>query len=132
MATKKGFASLVKRYFESPTMTELSGAALETLAIIAYKQPVTRLDIDEIRGVQSSGMLQKLLLLGLIEEGGRLELPGRPIVYKTTEAFLDYFGLESLAALPALPKVEDEETRTDGTDFLELFQQTLNKDEGEQ
>lgn len=132
LATKKGFASLVKRYFESPTMTELSGAALETLAIIAYKQPVTRLDIDEIRGVQSSGMLQKLLLLGLIEEGGRLELPGRPIVYKTTEAFLDYFGLESLAALPAFPKVEDEETRTDGTDFLELFQQTLNKDEGEQ
>ena len=82
--------------------------------------------------VQSSGMLQKLLLLGLIEEGGRLELPGRPIVYKTTEAFLDYFGLESLTALPALPKVEDEEARTDGTDFLELFQQTLNKDEGEQ
>ena len=77
-------------------------------------------------------MLQKLLLLGLIEEGGRLELPGRPIVYKTTETFLDYFGLESLTALPALPKVEDEETRTDGTDFLELFQQTLNKDEGEQ
>lgn len=131
LVTKKGFASLVRRYFELPTMTELSGAALETLAIIAYKQPVTRIDIDEIRGVQSSGMIQKLLLLGLIKEGGRLDLPGRPIVYQTTDDFLDYFGLESLKDLPALPEVKEDDKQANGSDFLELFQQTLTQDEGE-
>lgn len=136
LATKKSFSPLVRQYFESPTVTELSGAALETLAIIAYKQPVTRIDIDEIRGVQSSGMVQKLLLLDLIAENGRLDLPGRPILYVTTENFLDYFGLQSLSDLPPLEKniTEDEKEPTD-TDYLELFQQTLasndNDDEGD-
>ena len=81
-------------------LLKLSQASLETLAIIAYKQPVTRVDIESIRGVQSSGSIQKLLLRDLIEEAGRLETPGRPKLYKTTAYFMDYFGLESLDALP--------------------------------
>lgn len=128
LVTKKSLATLVRQYFESPAMTELSGAALETLAIIAYRQPVTRLQIDEIRGVQSSGMLQKLLALDLVTEAGRLEAPGRPIMYKTTENFLNYFGIEDLAQLPELPKQEDAEKEND-TDLLELFNDALADEE---
>lgn len=79
-----------------------SRAALETLAIVAYKQPVTRAQIAVVRGVSSDGVLRNLVNMGLVEEVGRLERPGRPILYGTTSAFLQYFGLESLAQLPAL------------------------------
>ena len=127
LVTKKGFAPLVRHYFEQPTTTNLTPAALETLAIIAYEQPVTRVAIDEIRGVSSSGMIQKLLLLNLIKEDGRLDVIGRPILYATTQEFLDYFGLKSLADLPELPKEEGAQEEGQEGDFLELFQQTLDK-----
>lgn len=128
LVTKKALATLVRQYFESPAMTELSGAALETLAIIAYRQPVTRLQIDEIRGVQSSGMLQKLLALDLVTEAGRLDAPGRPIMYKTTENFLNYFGIENLAQLPELPK-QEENPRENDADLMELFNDALTSEE---
>lgn len=128
LVTKKALATLVRQYFESPAMTELSGAALETLAIIAYRQPVTRLQIDEIRGVQSSGMLQKLLALDLVTEAGRLDAPGRPIMYKTTENFLNYFGIENLAQLPELPK-QEEDPRENDADLMELFNDALTSEE---
>ena len=100
LVTKASLKSYIEKYAISPYSSQLSQASLETLAIIAYKQPVTRVDIESIRGVQSSGSIQKLLLRDLIEEAGRLETPGRPKLYKTTAYFMDYFGLESLDALP--------------------------------
>lgn len=124
MATKKEFSEIVKKYAVSPFATSLSQAALETLAIIAYKQPVTRMEVDEIRGVQSSGSIHKLVLRGLIEEKGRVEAPGRPIIYGTTDYFMNYFGLKTLMELPDISKleaVEEEETEL----FYERFTQQL-------
>ncbi len=88
-----------------PQLSALSQAALETLAIIAYKQPITRSEIDEIRGVKSDSSVSTLLERGLIQEIGRKEGPGRPIIYGTTQEFLKYFGLKSLADLP--PQAEE-------------------------
>lgn len=132
LATKKSLATVVKEYFESPAMTTLSKAALETLAIIAYKQPVTRVEIEEIRGVQSAGVIQKLLLYDLITEQGRLNIPGRPFKYGTTDHFLDFFGLTSLSDLPAID--EEQVLQTEGnnsTDFMKLFNSSLEQTEGE-
>ncbi|SEM66311.1 segregation and condensation protein B [Ligilactobacillus sp. WC1T17] len=126
LVTKKSFAPLLKEYFAAPATTEISGASLETLAIVAYKQPVTRLQIEEIRGVQSGGVIQKLLLLELISEAGRLDAPGRPILYQTTDTFLDYFGLNSLKELPPLPQ-DDAEATDQSDNFMELFSQTLGQ-----
>ena len=107
-------------------MVEISGACLETLSIVAYKQPVTRIDIEEIRGVQSGGMIQKLLLLDLIREDGRLDAPGRPILYSTTANFLDYFGIKSLSDLPELPEGKDDE---DDDNVMELFNAKLYEEQ---
>ncbi|GAW63815.1 segregation and condensation protein B [Ligilactobacillus acidipiscis DSM 15836] len=128
LTTKKSFASLVKNYFESPTMTTLSTQALETLAIVAYKQPITRTEIDEIRGVQSSGMLQKLTAFDLVEERERSQAPGRPILYGTTEEFLNYFGLTSLKQLPEI-KQEDPEKAFNVDNLMGLFEKTVASDE---
>lgn len=111
LATKKDYSELIRRYATSPFSSHLSQAALETLAIVAYKQPITRIEIDEIRGVQSSGMLQRLLIRGLVKENGRAETPGRPIIYGTTDYFMNYFGLKDLDELPsaeALFEMQDE------------------------
>lgn len=107
LATKPALAPTIKHYFEVPLTTPLTRALLEVLAIIAYRQPITRLEIDDIRGVQSSGALQKLLVRGLIDTHGRLDAPGRPFQYVTTTSFLDYFGLSSLKELPPLPAQTD-------------------------
>lgn len=101
MATKKEYSELIKEYAVSPFSAHLSQAALETLAIIAYRQPITRMDIDEIRGVQSQAMLQRLQLRGLVRDVGRADTPGRPILYGTTEYFMNYFGLTDLDDLPS-------------------------------
>ncbi|MFV0560858.1 MAG: SMC-Scp complex subunit ScpB [Enterococcus sp.] len=108
LTTKKEFAPLLKRYAQSPLSNTLSQAALETLAIIAYKQPITRVEIEEIRGVQVSGPIQRLAARQLIEEKGRVEGPGRPILYGTTEYFMDYFGLKALTELPDIKEIETE------------------------
>ena len=115
LVTKASLKSYIEKYAVSPYSSQLSQASLETLAIIAYKQPVTRVDIESIRGVQSSGSIQKLLLRDLIEEAGRLETPGRPKLYKTTAYFMDYFGLESLDALP------------DASDLFDLVSEEANQ-----
>ena len=103
-----------KPYFEKMLVNESSGdlseAALEALAIIAYNQPITRTQIDEIRGVDSTHIIRKLLLKNLIQDCGKSNLPGRPILYSTTPHFLDYFGLSSISELPPIeitPNIEN-------------------------
>lgn len=106
LTTKKELAPLLKKYAQGSSNT-LSQAAVETLAIIAYKQPITRTEIEQIRGVQASGPVQRLVAHKLIEEKGRVEGPGRPILYGTTGYFLDYFGLKDLAELPDTQELEN-------------------------
>jgi segregation and condensation protein B len=93
----------LERYFGYEAGTRLSNAALETLAIIAYRQPVTRAQVEQLRGVDCSGVLSTLLNRGLIAESGRLDTVGRPVLFSTTLAFLRHFGLTSLGDLPPLP-----------------------------
>lgn len=102
LATAADLAPDIERFLNLEPTSRLSQAALETLAIIAYLQPVTRAQVEAIRGVNSDGVLRSLLAKGLIQEVGRLETVGRPILYGTTPFFLQYFGLSDLAELPAL------------------------------
>ncbi len=127
IVTKKEYASYIKRYAQSPFSQTLSRALLETLAIIAYRQPITRVEIEEIRGVQVAGNLQKLKSRQLIEEAGRLDKPGRPLLYSTTPFFLDYFGINSLEELPKLSETEEEDGISDL--FFKDFQQNLEANE---
>lgn len=102
LATKNEWSEPVKKILDARRNTPLSQAALEVLAIIAYNQPVSRGFVEQVRGVDSSSTVAKLLEKGLIEEAGRLDLPGRPISFRTTDVFLRTFGLESLSQLPPL------------------------------
>ena len=113
LSTKKEHRSYYQKLVESPDNNSLSQAALETLAIVAYNEPLTRVEIDEIRGVNSREMLRKLVAKGLVKEEGRSDLPGRPILYATTNEFLDYFGLSSKDELPKFEKVVEEVDDTD-------------------
>ena len=106
LTTAPETAPLVERFLGLDATSRLSRAALETLAIIAYQQPVTRPEIDAIRGVNSDGVLKSLLSKGLIQEAGRAERVGRPILYQTTSDFLGHFGLSSLTDLPPLAPLE--------------------------
>ena len=124
IVTKKKYASHIKRYAQSPFSQTLSRALLETLAIVAYKQPVTRVEIEEIRGVQVAGNLQKLKTRQLVEEVGRLDRPGNPLLYATTPFFLDYFGINSLDELPELSETDYENEVTDL--FFKDFQQEFD------
>jgi segregation and condensation protein B len=103
-------AAIVERFLGLESTSRLTRAALEALAIIAYQQPVTRPHVDAIRGVNSDGVLKNLLSKGLVQEVGRAEAPGRPILYGTTPEFLQYFGLNALDEMPAL---QLESTKTD-------------------
>ena len=102
LTTAAEIAALVEKFLGLEAVTHLSRAALETLAIIAYQQPVTRPQVDSIRGVNSDGMMKSLLSKGLILESGRTDGPGRPILYSTTPEFLQHFGLNSIMELPPL------------------------------
>ena len=106
------YAEVIRRALESRRPARLSQTALEVLAVIAYFQPITRAYIDQIRGVDSAYTVGILLDRGLIEECGRLNVPGRPIQYRTTADFLRVFSLSSLEDLPELPSVSAEEERT--------------------
>ncbi len=108
LTTAPQLADLIERFLGLEVTTHLSRAALETLAIIAYKQPVTRPQVDSIRGVNSDAMLKSLLNKGLILETGRTEGPGRPILYSTAPEFLQHFGINSIVDLPALQLQEAE------------------------
>lgn len=110
LCTKSEFADDVRSVLEQKKNTPLSNAAFEVLAVIAYNQPVTRSFVDQVRGVDCSGVISSLVRKGLIEEKGRLDLPGKPILYGTTPVFLRCFCLESLEDLPALPNSEPAET----------------------
>ncbi|WP_328284416.1 SMC-Scp complex subunit ScpB [Paenibacillus tarimensis] len=109
-------------YFErmafTPGRQSLSQAALETLSIIAYRQPITRVEIEEIRGVKSDRALQSLVNKDLIEEVGRADAIGRPILYGTTKSFLDYFGLSSLESLPEPASFDESELLEEQTQML--------------
>ncbi|WP_066312714.1 SMC-Scp complex subunit ScpB [Bacillus sp. FJAT-29814] len=127
LATKKENADYLKKLVDSPHTSTLSQAALETLAIIAYKQPITRAEIEEIRGVKTERPLNTLMAKALIKDVGRAEGTGRAYLYGTTKEFLDYFGLKSLEELPALPEKPEEEYIQEEADlFFEKFQETLN------
>jgi len=102
MVTKTDHAEYFKKLLESPHQKGLSPAALEVLAIIAYKQPITRGELDAIRGVNNDSVMKKLLMFDLIEESGRARTPGRPMRFRTTDAFLDYFGIKTIEELPEI------------------------------
>lgn len=106
IVTKQDFAELLREYSKAPINQSLSRAALETLSIIAYKQPITRMEVDEIRGVNSSGAISKLQMFDLIRENGKKEVLGRPNLYVTTDYFLDYMGINSLEELPIVEETE--------------------------
>ena len=111
LTTAPELAELIERFLGLEATSHLSRAALETLAIIAYQQPVTRPHIDSIRGVNSDSMMKSLLNKGLILESGRADGPGRPILYSTTPEFLQHIGLNSILEMPPLAKpAEEEET----------------------
>lgn len=103
MCVKAPYSPVIRDVLEQKRNTPLSQAAMEVLAIIAYNQPVTRAFVEQVRGIDSSGVISSLLQKGLVEEAGRLELPGRPIAYQTTANFLRCFGMDSLDMLPPLP-----------------------------
>ena len=116
ITTKFEHKAYYQKLIENPETNFLSQAALETLAIIAYNEPITRVQIDTIRGVGSTSIIRKLVAKGFIKECGRSEVPGRPILYETTSEFLDYFGLSSIVDLPNIedliqtPEENDENT----------------------
>src|SRR6476646_6201540 len=100
LATDPQYAQWVRELFPAPKPARLSAPALETLAIIAYRQPITRADVEAVRGVNIDGVLQTLMERGLVKIAGRAEIPGRPLLYETTQFFLDHFGLRNLDELP--------------------------------
>ena len=108
LATKTRYGAQVKRILDTRRNTPLSQAALEVLAVIAYNQPVSRSFIEQVRGVDCGAVVQGLAAKNLIEEKGRLELPGRPLLYGTTADFLRCFGVSSLSELPPLPQKEED------------------------
>lgn len=118
ITTKFEHKDYYQKLLENPDTNVLSQAALETLAIIAYNEPITRVQIDALRGVSTISIIRKLLAKGLIKESGRSELPGRPILYETTNDFLDYFGLSSIEELPNIEDIIKEEEETDNNSDL--------------
>ena len=108
LATKTEYADYIKKAFDIKRRTPLSPAALEVLAVVAYNQPVTKSFIEQVRGVDCSGVVTTLIEKGLVEERGRLELPGKPLLYGTTKNFLRCFSLNDLTELPPLPKTEND------------------------
>ena len=105
LATDPKYARWVRQLFPTAKPVRLSAPALETLAIIAYRQPITRADVEAVRGVNIDGVLQTLLERGLVKIAGRAEIPGRPLLYETTQFFLDHFGLRKLDELPNLEEL---------------------------
>ncbi|WP_146173672.1 SMC-Scp complex subunit ScpB [Paenisporosarcina sp. OV554] len=127
LISKKKNASTIQRLVENPTNQPLSQASLEVLAIVAYKQPITRIEVEEIRGVKSERPLHTLGLKGLIQEVGRAEGTGRAILYGTTKEFLNVFGLNDTKELPSLPEVQDSEEEEQTDLFMTKFQEAFGE-----
>lgn len=113
LTTKEEHQEYYQKLLEDEKNHNLSQSALEVLAIIAYNEPITRGDLENMRGVDSTYVLRRLLAKGLIKECGKSDLPGRPILYKTTDDFLDYFGLASINDLPSIELKEDDSSPKD-------------------
>lgn len=113
MCTEKEYAEVIRTVLDLRRNSPLSQAALEVLAIIAYNQPVTKAFVEQIRGVDCSGVVSSLVARELIEEKGRLELPGRPLIYGTTENFLRCFNVSEVSELPPLPQKNTDEEKSD-------------------
>lgn len=113
LTTKEEHQKYYQKLLESPSSNNLSESALEVLAIIAYNEPITRGDLEKLRGIDSTYVLRRLLAKGLIKECGKSDLPGRPILYKTTDDFLDYFGLASIKDLPNIELLEEDNSPKD-------------------
>ena len=125
LTTKKEHKDYYEKLLQNTENNMLSQAALETLAIIAYNEPITRVEIDELRGVSTSYVVRKLLARGLIKEAGKSDLPGKPTLYKTTSDFLDYFGLSSIEDLPELTETEDTDIEDIELDLFESNREPL-------
>lgn len=130
LVTKPELAETIQKLVENPSVQSLSQASLEVLAIVAYKQPITRVELEDLRGVKSEKALATLSGKGLVKECGRAEGTGRAILYGTTAEFLNYFGLKNLDELPPLPEElsddADEETDLFMTKFQEAFKEEVN------
>ncbi|MCO7126755.1 SMC-Scp complex subunit ScpB [Sporolactobacillus shoreicorticis] len=129
LTTKPFMANYAESFAAIPKTAPLSQAALETVAIVAYKQPVSRIDIEEIRGVKSERALQTLVVKGLIKEVGRAEGSGRAILYGITPVFLDYFGLHDLSELPPLSEMmKHQNEQIDAYDlFYDHYKETIKE-----
>ncbi len=131
--TRKEYSGIINRLMAGRRKNRLSRAALETLALIAYNQPITRVDIDKVRGVDSGGPLRTLLERKLISIAGREKAPGRPLIYKTTDDFLRYLGLDSIDELPKTEEIEDILQNDKISEELEIEQLSVESgDSGEE
>ncbi len=128
MVSVKEYAPQIRKIMDLRRNSPLSQAALEVLAVVAYNQPVTKAFVEQVRGVDCSGVIGSLTLKGLVEEKGRLELPGRPLLYGTTENFLRCFNISSLEELPALPENDDED-KADGENDVEITDENDSSNE---
>ena len=126
LITKSELADAIQRLVENPTVQSLSQASLEVLAIVAYKQPITRVAIEDLRGVKCERPIQTLVSRALIKEVGRSEGTGRAILYGTTKEFLNYFGLNSIEEMPPLPEDDNAETEQETDLFMTKFQETFS------
>lgn len=127
--TKEENVLCIQKLVENPTTQSLSQASLEVLAIIAYKQPITRVEIEDIRGVKSERPISTLSAKGLVREVGRAEGTGRAILYGTTNEFLQYFGLQDLSTLPPLPEDVSTDEMEDTDLFMTKFQEAFDPNE---
>jgi len=121
LTTKYEHKEYYQKLLENPDTNTLSQAALETLAIIAYNEPITRVQVESLRGVGSSQIIRKLVAKGFIKEVGRSDLPGRPILYETTSEFLDYFGLSTIKDLPDMHQFLEENEKEDVVEEKDLY-----------
>ena len=125
LTTKKEHKNYYQKLIENPERNMLSQAALETLAIIAYNQPITRAEVDEIRGISSSHMIRRLVAKNLLKEVGKSALPGRPNLYATTSDFLDCFGLSTINDLPKLSDLNDQKAQEEQELFTSIYKETI-------
>jgi len=137
LCTRPEYAEWIKKFYKIDKGSKLSHASLETLSIIAYKQPITRIEMEEIRGVDSGGVVKTLSEKNLIKNMGRKKVPGRPMMYGTTRKFLEYFGLKSLTDLPTLEELKEDTQKADTETQeekvqgeLRLQEETIQKETG--